>query len=235
MTEKPRSDRSRRRRSDAKKHGGDVLAQVRFFGLTTLSVVAKNFCSGDRRTARRLVGRLLGQRELYRHEESGCAYFTRSADPLRSTQVVTRFSILCYCRMREMPETLLSPSDLRKFLSELRAIVRFDNLPAFRPCIRKKDRLSLIEVHPPRFASKPDGLNAALGRLQTLAGTPAFIAWWHFARHGLFELVYLMSESSAADELTRWIARHPILSNVGGSAVPVPIRTVVVPPFAATP
>lgn len=208
---------------------------MRFFGLTTARVVAENFLAGSRNGAYKLLGGLTARGELHRHEHSGGTYFTANGRPLAEPDLEKHFALLWYCRVREEPRTLLSPRDFAGVIKELGAIVPLEKPPRFVPCIHAGRSLLLPRVHPTTWEGRDDELNSALGSLQGYVSSPAFLPWWHFARHGLLSLAYLVRKERHQTELSRWIGRHPLVSVVGQAPVEVPVQIAAVPTFPGAP
>lgn len=204
---------------------------MRFFGLTTALVVGRTVCGGDRRRTYKLLDSLVARGELRRHDENLGTYFTASPMPLSNKELERRFAVLSYCRLGATPRILLSPKDFKGILAGLANIVGGIRAPRFEPCVHSGSNLEILRVHPMGWSESPDGLNRALAWLQTYVSSPAFEAWSHFARHGLFTLTYLVPDEGESAELERWLARHPLLSYVSDSVLPISTRVAHVPSF----
>jgi len=182
--------------------------------------VAGLFCAGNRLEAFLLLqamvnaGELCQRGKLYmapgreltyvqRAQQYGALWFTCIATPLRP--------VLAADRVVELTRRITAPNGL----PPVRHALCYRDVP--------NKRIALIRVQPPPRQEKPTDLQMVLSRLQSQVNDTAFKVWSYFAMADGFVLTFLMWDAAEARELSLWLRRRPLVSELVTPPVEIPV------------
>ena len=205
----------------------EILPHVELYGLTTATVVSRLFLDGDKDKpqASRQLDALVADRVLYRYGP----FYMR--EPLRAFEIDRRYAVLWFCCMQNARRTLLTPEQLAKLT---RPAAESIGAPPVRRALcyldHKTKRLALIRVHVQRSPQRATNLNHVLGQLQTFVNDAGFRPWTYLARAREFMLTCLLSRRDDVREMTAWLRRRPLLSQLTNPPLEISVQVRGVQP-----
>lgn len=219
-TSPKRTERSRTR----------LFRHLKLHRLTTVPAAARAAFHGDEPRAQQALNRM----ERARHVRKRGDIYRTLRNPAAPRDIPACYAVLWYCWLAPDPRPPIHQEVLERTLMPLA-----QNLGRSVPravCYRSSTgRLALLRASrsaPRSLEASNDGsldLQRELATLQDYVNSTGFTFWAHLAQTGGFELTHLLPLQAAADELTRWLARRPLVTRIPPSPTVIPTAAQYAP------